>query len=576
MKIDQVSSLFLEGYTPEEIQAVYPDLSLNKIYAMIIDYFETKNAIDAYLLELMCLHNANESDKALEKAEALLDKYPHLQTVQFTCSSIFKFNGAKYKSMELVDKGIQLMETLYSDLHKFEPQHILRNKLTLELNLSLGYDAKANLLNPVTQRKEIEAIRQKEKIWLQNAIFAKKRLNSNDCASATNNYAALLSFFGRYVESVDYYYDSLEVNNDNSFAKGNLGITFSKLIFISEEHNHTILLKSWQLLTEALKNHDKLKKSNGKSVPNGEEIISCFTQAFQHIESGINSSFEGGLDELKELMKKSEAGQNFQPSPYLKFISDNRLILTVNPEILNYQEQYRDDLSLRDVITTKIDKDNNKTLCYVFNQIKEEFSTARYLYYKSLTENEELIEVSQMTEYIDTLDSAEFGLKSGFLKTSLRLAVDLLDKCAGFLNLYLKLGNDSSKVMWSNVWYEKLKYRHSFDNSLNHIICEKLEYNWYLKALTDLRKDLYEKEYEEFYPFKFLRDYVTHQGMTLYKNEFTDKSKVNYSLQQMQEETYFLLRMVKAAIIYLVGVVMIEEQEKETNTNNAVDTHFHT
>ncbi len=524
--------------------------------------------------ELTALYYANKSKEAVEKAQALLDKYLNVQTIQFTCSSIFIFNGEKYKSMELVNQGIQLMETLYSHCHQIDQQDILSNKLKLELNLSLGYDAKANLLNPVTQKKEIETIKKKQKICLQNTILAKKRLNPNIFASTTNNYATVLSSFDRYVESVDYYYDSLEVNDDNYFAKGNLGIALLKLIPFSEKYTFKIMYQSWKLLREALKNNDKLKTSNGNPVPNGQETIDKFTETLGVVETSINIFFDGGLDKLIDVMKKLESGRDFNPSPYLKFIGDKRLILTINPEIWNLQQDYKDDLSLPNVITTNIDKDKNKTFCYVFNQIKEEFATARHLYYQSFHQDKEVMEVNQITEYVDTLDSADFGLRNGFLKTSLRLAVDLLDKCAGFLNLYLELGNDPTRVLWSNVWYKQLKYKKSFDNSLNSIICEKVAYNSYLKALVSVRKDLHEKESEDFYPFKILRDYVTHQGITLHKNEVTDKSKVNYSLQQMQEETYFLLRMVKAAIIYLVGVVIIEEKEK--NSNNAVETTFYT
>ncbi len=47
--IDNVLFYFLEGYTAEEIQAVYPDLSLEKIYATITYYLQKKNEIDGYL-----------------------------------------------------------------------------------------------------------------------------------------------------------------------------------------------------------------------------------------------------------------------------------------------------------------------------------------------------------------------------------------------------------------------------------------------------------------------------------------------------------------------------------------------
>ena len=56
--IDNVLFYFLEGYTPEEIQAIYPDLSLEKIYATITYYLQNRQKIDAYLLRL---HNWRET-----------------------------------------------------------------------------------------------------------------------------------------------------------------------------------------------------------------------------------------------------------------------------------------------------------------------------------------------------------------------------------------------------------------------------------------------------------------------------------------------------------------------------------
>ncbi|MDJ0728365.1 MAG: DUF433 domain-containing protein [Crocosphaera sp.] len=47
--IDNVLFYYLEGYNPEEIKAVYPDLSLEKIHATILYYLHKKTEIDAYL-----------------------------------------------------------------------------------------------------------------------------------------------------------------------------------------------------------------------------------------------------------------------------------------------------------------------------------------------------------------------------------------------------------------------------------------------------------------------------------------------------------------------------------------------
>ena len=47
--IDNVLFYYLEGYTPEEIKAIYPDLSLEKIHATILYYLHNQTEIDAYL-----------------------------------------------------------------------------------------------------------------------------------------------------------------------------------------------------------------------------------------------------------------------------------------------------------------------------------------------------------------------------------------------------------------------------------------------------------------------------------------------------------------------------------------------
>ena len=47
--IDNILFYFLEGYSPEEILSIYPDLTLEKIYATITYYFQNQKEIDAYL-----------------------------------------------------------------------------------------------------------------------------------------------------------------------------------------------------------------------------------------------------------------------------------------------------------------------------------------------------------------------------------------------------------------------------------------------------------------------------------------------------------------------------------------------
>ncbi len=50
--IHNVLNYFLLGFSPEEIAAEYPGLSLEKIYATITYYLQKRSQIDAYLARL--------------------------------------------------------------------------------------------------------------------------------------------------------------------------------------------------------------------------------------------------------------------------------------------------------------------------------------------------------------------------------------------------------------------------------------------------------------------------------------------------------------------------------------------
>lgn len=52
ISIDNVLDYYLEGYTPEEIAANLPTLSLEQIYATITYYLHNRAQIDAYLSRL--------------------------------------------------------------------------------------------------------------------------------------------------------------------------------------------------------------------------------------------------------------------------------------------------------------------------------------------------------------------------------------------------------------------------------------------------------------------------------------------------------------------------------------------
>ncbi|HEU0028897.1 MAG TPA: DUF433 domain-containing protein [Ktedonobacterales bacterium] len=62
-----VISLWLQGYSPEEVQASFPQLSLQDVYGAILAYLESREALDESFLEedalLYQLHTGSQTQR---------------------------------------------------------------------------------------------------------------------------------------------------------------------------------------------------------------------------------------------------------------------------------------------------------------------------------------------------------------------------------------------------------------------------------------------------------------------------------------------------------------------------------
>lgn len=98
-----------------------------------------------------------------------------------------------------------------------------------------------------------------------------------------------------------------------------------------------------------------------------------------------------------------------------------------------------------------------------YNQMKQEFVGARLLYHEAM-EAEPLDDrpshfADDDVRLYDTLDYPAFSIGTERLRLAFRTAYGLLDKIAGFVNLYFELGHASKQVDLRGVWYENLKRR---------------------------------------------------------------------------------------------------------------------
>ncbi len=120
-----------------------------------------------------------------------------------------------------------------------------------------------------------------------------------------------------------------------------------------------------------------------------------------------------------------------------------------------------------------------------FNQLKQEFVSARYLLYEGMTDRQPHFSDRGVTLY-DTLDYPVYGLAGEKVKFALRSVYSLFDKLAFFLNYYLELGIPARQVSFRGFWYQSQKPNKGLKPEI-----ESRE-NWPLRGLFWMAKDLYD------------------------------------------------------------------------------------
>lgn len=141
------------------------------------------------------------------------------------------------------------------------------------------------------------------------------------------------------------------------------------------------------------------------------------------------------------------------------------------------------------------------------------------------------------------------------MKSAFKDAFNILDKIAVFINDYYNLGFKENNIYFTtpSVWEDKGVIRKEILNS------ENLS----LYALYDIYRDFKLHRYQK---IKDIRNALTHRRLIVFDSLITsvdDKTdKHNIDSDTFFQETVNLMRLTKAAIIYLINFVNTEEEKK--------------
>ena len=374
------------------------------------------------------------------------------------------------------------------------------------------------------------------------------------------NLGNCLDTLGRSIEAMNVYDKALSLNENFSMAIANKAKALRAFAEISDKYRAAIYVEAYQDI---------------KSVIDKPDLVAVgglgAKQDFEHELSYIESRFQDKTllqKKLKHPRYKTTNLSDFEKF-YLKFCNKEKLFLNFHIHQDHCEAAIEDPMFIR-LITKVDDNDTFYNLAKYLNQIKEDFAVARLLLVQSQYHQEDFDRISERTIYVYALDYSQFNIYSGLLKSAFKEAFNILDKIAVFINDYYQLGHREEDIYFdslrgkgrsASIWEDDGTIRKEIVNSENIS----------LYALYDIYRDFKSGRCQR---IQDIRNALTHRRLVIFDSSLTDwdskSDKHNIGYDTMLNETIDLMKLVKAAIIYLINFVNTEEEKKKKSNGKLI------
>jgi hypothetical protein len=376
-----------------------------------------------------------------------------------------------------------------------------------------------------------------------------------------------LSITGRFVEAQQRWNLALKIDPHFGMALGNRGrglMEYARSLY-DRGHRGVFLAFAHRSLTQALSQYAlDIGQDGGASA--------SFAEAKAQIETTIDAAH---LDPAGMRMDDDNLGRSVLEREYRQWALDEVLFLNPLNDLGAHTIAARDVFTLPDFMTPI---DESPTLVGLFNQMKQEFVSARWLLFESLHAGRPHFSDREVLLY-NTLDYPSYCLSVEKTKAAYRIAYSLLDKIAFFLNDYARLKIDPKRVYFKSVWYQKA-------DAQKRIIRPELVQleNWPLRGLFWLSKDFFEPDLQDVMEpdaqaLYVIRNCLEHSYLKVHEmrvphldsREFW-KDRLAYSVQRndFEAKTLTLMKTARAAMIYLSLGMHREERRRDQDHGKPV------
>ncbi len=398
---------------------------------------------------------------------------------------------------------------------------------------------------------------EKQITYFRKSLGLLKENNDNfiKCQVLTN-LGNLFSHIGRIVESQEYFNSCLNVDSKFGMAIGNRGFglfRYARLIyepihqFIFMQHAHKDLLEACKL----------------------NDVYTDAKNAFNSLAKHIETVYP--IEQLEDFKKYDDyyKGLAEDEIDYRTWCSENKLFINPLNDVL-IDSVVANDYLFTPSMVLKIDE--KPIYQSMFNQIKQEYVSARFMFYESLISNDTHFSDKEVT-LMDTLDYSVYSLSIEKTKITFKVCYSIFDKIAYFIYTYLKLGKVNRRISFKTIWFKNLDK----NQGLNETISKSK--NWALRGLFWLSKDLYEKDFDvtiepEAKELENIRNFIEHKSFKVvdsFNPEWTQETET-YEIDRVlfEDKTFKILKLSRSALMYLSYMIYEEESERQKNRGDGV------
>lgn len=377
------------------------------------------------------------------------------------------------------------------------------------------------------------------------------------------NLANALNHVGRPTEALSFWNDVLDNAPDYAMAIANKGycLYWYSYYLYDTEHQHVFLGESYRHIKRAL----KLGVESHATGP--------MERWLEHLLSFCDwESYKFHPD------NPTRSGRSKAETEYRTWCLQHKLFLNPLNDVFCESVAANDTLTFPPVIITKEDANrwHPPEVFGIYNQLKQEFVSARYMLFDALGDAERSTHFSDRKVLLyDILDYRMYGLWIEKVKMAFLGAHAIFDKIAYLVNEYWALEIPSHRINFKSCWHKG----ENISKELKPMF--RASENWPLRGLYWLSKDFVGEGNKttplqpDAWHIAQIRNHIAHKYLKVFDSFFVSAEQQRkragheweypISDKELITQTLNLLCLVRNALIYVSLAAHSEERKKRLN-----------